>query len=309
MTQFPGYAVSPHMSAARGQIASLHFMRALCLLLVMWDHLGLPFVPMIDHLEVPGFYIMSGMLFKARDSWTEFGRHISKRLIWPYFKYAIFFVVILLIEIWIDLSRVHIGIPEEIKHTTLAYWLVQPANYPLWMLKALVWAYILYRPLSRLFSVKNGLWWAFVAFVLASVIGAMIGANSSRIPMALVYSGLPQGLQALPLMVAGGILMKCRYSFIDKIDWRWLLPLGLGLVSLAAILCIGFISMYKCDLGTTESFPVLFYLRTVVVFSGFLCLAEMLPRITPMEFLSRKSIEVLGLHAMAIELGFFIFAS
>lgn len=301
------YIQSQQSKSTQKQIHSLHFLRGLCLLLVIWDHVGLPFLPFVDHLEVPGFYIMSGMLFKPRDSWNGFLHHVTKRLITPYFKYSIFFILLLLVELVIGSQWIHINIPDTITPSVIIYWIAKPANYPLWMLKAIAWAYIIYRPITLYAKSKKSFFLSIGVFFISSAFGAWIGSIYQSLPEWLLISGLPQGIQALPLMIAGAMIMQLRDHFLYKIPSRLLIIAGIFFIIFAISIFPGYIGMNICNLGTTENFPILFYPRSIFTFLGVLTLSEILPRIAPIEYLSKKSIEVLGLHALAIEAGFFIF--
>ncbi len=294
--------------AAPLRIDALHFLRTLCLLLVALDHIGVRYGAVLDHIEGPAFFIMSGMLFKPRQSWGRFGRHTLQRLVRPYFVYTFWMIVLVLAERWISRESIHIAadMPERVKWTVLGWWTLDTLNYPLWMLKAFVWCYVLYRPLCGL--CRRSLPWACGLFVAGALVGALLGATWVTLPRWALVTGLVQGVQGLPLMIAGGILMPYYMKWrVSKVWWHWALC-GVLLLALAWTGTPGMTHIVSGDLGRTEALPVMFYARAVVAFCGVLALVELLPRVRPMEWLSRHSIGFLGVHAIAIEAVCFLVA-
>lgn len=191
--------------------------KGLCMLLVLIDHSGFQLHPMVDYVEVPSFFIVSGFLYKDLAFQTMW-RKKATRLIYPYIFFALLYAVPFILKSFHEGENIADG-------KALALFFMIPANEPLWFLKALFWIFILYKLLTQLIGLIHNPVLRNVAFMMSIVLFALLGTiNNIKTPLFLL-TGIPQSIVALPLFAFGNILAKYNvFSRLRDIGIkRWIL--------------------------------------------------------------------------------------
>lgn len=268
-------------------------MKGVAMILVVLDHSGFLLHPFFDLVEVPVFYFISGYLFRSGQQFGPFLTKKVKRIVVPYLCFCLLFA-------WPYLSHTPAG--DLTLKSFLLYVVAVPVNYPLWFLKAVFIAYILFYWLERL-TRPGGLWMLGGAALIWAVAATFISNPDMDVQIHPLYvSALPQGFVAVPVMALGYFAARLHGGY----DWQWLYkPKGIALIvgiiaAMGATLTFTMGSrthLYVADLGNP---PGVFYLNAALSVAIFSVLCWVVRRWTPLLYVGRHSIAVMGVHALFI---------
>lgn len=117
------------------RVAWVDVTKGLAMLFVMSNHCGFPYGPLC-YFVVPAFFILAGVMLKPVEDFSRFALLKVRRLMVPYVVWNLLFMVIVLPGYFfsdgllLSLRRIAVGLAESV-------------NYPLWFLKALLWAFLI----------------------------------------------------------------------------------------------------------------------------------------------------------------------
>lgn len=186
-----------------GRFGYIDAIKGVCMLLVLVDHAGFYLPPMLDYIEVPSFFLISGFLYKD-NSFKNILRNKTLRLIIPYFLFSLLYAVPYVLEMrYSDCNIFNLR--------TLVWFFLSPANEPLWFLKALFWTFVIYKlMLLAIEKISNEIMRIVVFAVLLALLsyfGKMITTES---PIFL-SSGILQAVVVVPLFAIGNILARINF--------------------------------------------------------------------------------------------------
>lgn len=280
---------------ATRRIEYLDLIKGFCILLVIADHSSIVdpsscfIYRMLDHIEVTGFFVVSGMLYnpaRADDS-IKFIIDKTKRLIIPF---AFFLVLFLLAFIH------HIFSTDNISFT---YLLIKPANGPLWFLRGLFIALITFSILEKTFLRKSNTVIQAIIIITLTALATMITdiatASSDNSRLARLWINLNFASAGIGLFwIWVGCTIQSNSVTIDRIssDKKFIT---------AILICSGILWATLSAPGTaihtgrTPS-PLLFYPAALSGFIFIMICSKSISRIAFVNYLGRNSIIVLGTH-------------
>ncbi len=266
-------------------------LKGLCMLLVIIDHCTIGLHPILDHVEVPIFFIISGFLYRP-EQFTSMIRKKTERLIVPYLFFCTLYYIPTLINYFTNEQHTF-----NIVNDVILFYLL-PANSPLWFLKALFWIFILYHTISRASTHFNNKQHSFISLIIAISISLTYHHLKDIIPCKelLLMSGLPQALMSLPLFALGRVL----HLHTSKINYH-----NTTTTFIIAISCIAVwiacardaIFLYTAQFN---QYPLLSYICSTVAFIALFLLTKHIKSIPILSYLGKNSIIVFGIHLVII---------
>lgn len=291
------------------RLQSLDLIKGLLMLLVVIDHTGIAspwkdtrIYSMFEHLEVPAFFIVAGYWFSHKSSLTHFLINKVNRLVIP----LIFFMVLsfgydLAISLMDGSADISLG---GCIHASLH----NRANYPLWFIRAIFVALIIFYGISRISTAGRDTPRSEFPRLVA-VISLMILSNLIIIPMLYNplhsqpflsrYLCIPQALQMVPLIYLG--VMAGRYHILER-DMPPLALMSLAVIGAAGCYMLAGYNDLHLDARATENFTA-FY--GCVFFGGLFLfsIAPLIGHLPLVNYLGTNSLTVVGTHAIPIHLG------
>lgn len=289
--KIPNFACMNHKKSAGKRIAWIDIAKGLAMIAVMADHCGMRLTPLVDYFEVPAFFILSGLMVKRVADYRTFAYDKAKRLLIPYIIYNLLFFACFLAYGWFSS-----GAFALVKKALWA--LLFSADYPLWFLKALFWAYIIvgacirWRVLDRTIA----RWGVVVLLALAG-----IGAGSVEWGINVNATGLPQGIIASPLLAAGYCVKDALKKAVSKVSGWAAYAAALGAVAIGLFVVEGNIGFFQSDIGNAW----MFYPRVAVAFVAGALVSKAFAswdKANPIEYIGRNSMNYFCLHAFAIKI-------
>lgn len=248
--------------------------KGFCMLLVIIDHCGLWLCPALDCVEVPAFFIASGFLYNSNITFEKLIRAKVQRLIIPYILYTVAYIV---------LFR---------PASSLLYNIALPANEPLWFLKTLVWvflaAYLLdHISFNTLFRNRTKPYSKYIPLSISIIFAFFASLHHVHI---LTLIGLQQAIIALPLFYVGNILNRTRI-----LQQRW----SLICIAIWLITACSNIHFHNSYIGPNF---LLFSISALAGFGALYSLFNYIKHLQPLEYVGKKSLEILGIHSIVIGL-------
>lgn len=244
---------------------------------------------MLDHIEVVGFFIVSGMLYnpsKAEDSF-RFVIDKTKRLIIPFAFFLILYFIVFIHKILSSDS------------TSLTYLLIKPANGPLWFLRGLFIALITFSILEKAVLRKSNIFIQALIIIVITAITTLItgiatessgNSRAGRLWIDLNFASAGIGI----FWIWVGHTITLNKTTIDRFSS--------DKKSKAIILtCSGILWALLSAPGTAIHIgriptPFLFYPAALSGFIFTLICSKSISRISFVNYLGRNSIIVLGTH-------------
>ena len=263
----------PHIDAIKG----------ISILIVVIDHCGYTLPPILDHIEVPTFFIISGFLFRN----TSFSNIIKKKTIHLIIPYAIFSCIFLPYLLW-----QHIIAKTVPLYTIFTNIFIYPINAPLWFLKTLFWIFIIYYGLVKLSTYINKEHYKNITVIL-SLFFAIIGRYAESSHPLLLATGLPQAVVAIPIFVAGNYLSEVSIFHNKNKNIR--------LKGILIILC-GMIyyftanSTLQLHIAKYNSSTIIFYICSISAFVFLATSLSFIQKFHIIHIIGKNSILILGLH-------------
>jgi len=258
---------------------------------------------MLDHVEVVGFFVVSGFLIKNMEKPGDYVCKSASRLLIPFIVFDLLYIIIL--------STIGREWGQGIRNMQDLKWsIIAPGNGPIWFLRALFVSSIAYAVLKKYILVKIPIWLAGIITLIISV-SAFIPADIARNQTA---EGLVNG---------GGNTLIVKYiqlniaSGIGSICWLWLgdtlrqynLPHHIATsrpIIFHSILVVCMLIWSICSLGhidISRSFIADKYSFYPAAAAGtcalFLC-AWKLKSLPLINFIGRNTLTVLGTHIIII---------
>ena len=284
------------LAAQKERIAYIDFMKGLCIIFIVTNHINGNFMPLdlnrsLMSFRIPMYYFLSGLFFKLYDGFGDFTRHKVNNIVIPllffYFlavAWAFFFKVWpfqLETTIRFDAGRI-LDIFTDPRFRGTGNWYY---NAVLWFLMSLFWVNIIYYALQKWLK---GLWLA-VAVVAIAAVGYWLGANKIKLPYMLDTS-----LVALPFFMLGSLVKQHGYLQPGKADkWGPAVLVGVG----ALVYAWAHYKQQSIDLFQ-QMLPDWWWLY-LVPFASILALfwaCKNLPKVPVICYIGRYSIVVLGTH-------------
>ena len=291
------------------RLQSLDLIKGLLMLLVVIDHTSVAspwkdtrIYSMFEHLEVPAFFIVAGYWFSHKSSLAHFLVNKANRLIIP----LIFFMVL---SFGYDLA---FSLMDGNANFTLGgrihALLHNRVNYPLWFIRAIFVALIIFYGISRISTAGRDTPRSEFPRLIV-IISLMLLSNLIIIPMLyspyhtqsfiLSYLCIPQALQMVPLIYLG--VMAGHYRVLER------KASPLVLTSLAVIGAAGCYMLAGCndlhlDARATENFAGFYgaaFFGGMFLFS----IAPLIGHLPLINYLGANSLIVVGIHAIPIHLG------
>lgn len=262
-------------------------LKGLCILLVLIDHSGFILHPILDYIEVPSFFLLSGFLYKEQSFFKLLNNKITKLII-PYFLFSILFIIPFLCTKDISISI-----------SSIIFFFLLPANEPLWFLKTLFWAFLIYKLLDLLFSKFTMYNLGKIVFLFTIILGAFFAKKHAFTNNLFIISCIPQALIALPLFMFGNIIRK--YNFIETYyktgKFRFLL-----LLPLICLWVFHAKSNLSLHIAQYNESIIEFYISSICAFLSLLFIFSEFNQKYILPWLGRNSIHILGLHFSIITL-------
>lgn len=271
-----------------GRIEYIDLMKGVCITLVVIVHCGVSFPwdiinDLLQNLRMPLYFCLSGLFFKEYGGFLEFLIKKTNKLIIPY----IFFCY--LPYLFFDF----IFSPNA--NRTIAYYLfmgIEPYNFPLWFLRSLFVAYVMFYALNKVTKGYN----KFLILLLLLVLSCFVWLASYHIPKSgwhFLLENFLTSIFALPFLFMASFLRE-----------KGLLALKFKLSQLLLILIIGFgvwfmfvqKNVYFITAHYGDVYPFLFFSAC----GGIACiwvLCYIVKRLFFFSYLGRYSIVVLGTFA------------
>jgi len=276
---------------ARERIAYIDFMKCLCIMLIVLNHIDSSFFNALlpnlnDALQafrLPMYYFISGIFFKLYDGFGDFTRRKVNNILVPFVFFIVLSYLLRCVECAVRVAAgVHaIGINPVslVEPFYLRYW---TETTPLWFLLSLFWVNILFYSLHKL--IKN-VWGLLLATVLISLVGYYMGVKELQLPFMF-----DTALVALPYFVLGwgvnrlGALAPSRW---DK--WGILV---LVVVAVPIYLLSDFMNLHRQVLPAYWKLYVLPFVAILALFWA----CKPLPYIPVFCHYGRYSLIILGTH-------------
>lgn len=131
------------------RIAALDFIKGLCMILVVFDHVQIVDVAscriyqMLDAIEVPAFFMVSGYLFRYSEDegWNHWFLHKVRRLVIPFLFFGLIYAAA-------DFMTHPAGVMSQWKSYLFNIYM-KPVNYPMWFVRSLLYILLIYSVLYR----------------------------------------------------------------------------------------------------------------------------------------------------------------
>lgn len=286
---------------------SLDLIRGICMLLVLADHTGFgtphretAIYHMLDHIEVVGFFVVSGFLLKTTSNLWHFIRKSAIRLLIPFIIFDLLYVAVL--------STIGRGWEQGIQDMpTLKWCLIGPGNGPLWFLRALFIGGVAYAILDRYIFSKVPVGVAGIIALLISI-AAFVPAGYTDAHNSIIGGGNMLISKYINFNISGGL---------NSIVWIWLganmhrydipsritaspiktfVPILFICICIWTVLSIGHIDLSRSFIAHPYSFYPAAAAGTFVLFLCA-CKIKSLPFIN---YIGRNSLTVLGSHLIFI---------
>ena len=270
------------------RVAWVDVTKGLAMLFVMSNHCGFPYGPLC-YFVVPAFFILAGVMLKPVEDFSRFALLKVRRLMVPYVVWNLLFMVIVLPGYFfsdgllLSLRRIAVGLAESV-------------NYPLWFLKALLWAFLIVGLLvsRRAFSgTMRG------SLVLSGMVGAGLFTGSIWWERWISATDLPQGVIAASLLAAGYMFREPLMRFMSRLGFRKSLAYtGIAL----AVFVLGVRGDNHFHTGYMMH-PRAFYPSVAVSFAAGALLSKTLSFwkfFNPLEYIGRNSMNYFCIHAIVV---------
>ena len=275
----PSDSSSKPTGTGRNRIPYFDLAKGVCILLVIWFHLGVhtPFDPYLNAVRMPLYVFLSGLFFKSYGGILQLIRKKTKRLLIPFFFFYLTTSVLLPI-----LAHNLLGINFEtgqdwrLLYAFLTY--RDFPNIPLWFLWALFMLNVSFYALQRF--IKSDILLGLCCLVLGIVLGNVLSLPAS-ISKAFGY---------FFYFYLG--YMATRYDVIERLPVRKVLPVSLALFVLAGFFC-------------PTSDVLLYIQQTLLSIAGvltLLLLCKVIKRLPYVSYVGRYSIMLLVTHEPLIRL-------
>ena len=261
----------PHIDAIKG----------ISILIVVIDHCGYTLPPILDHIEVPTFFIISGFLFRN----TSFSNIIKKKTIHLIIPYAIFSCIFLPYLLW-----QHIIAKTVPLYTIFTNIFIYPINAPLWFLKTLFWIFIIYYGLVKLSTYINKEHYKNITVIL-SLFFAIIGRYAESSHPLLLATGLPQAVVAIPIFVAGNYLSEVSIFHNKNIRLKGILIILCGMIYYFTAN-----STLQLHIAKYNSSTIIFYICSISAFVFLAISLSFIQKFHIIHIIGKNSILILGLH-------------
>lgn len=266
---------------------TLDIVRALAMLLVLTDHAGYTLHPLLDHIEVPAFFILSGMLMKPSDTWRRVLTVRLPRIVVPLFLYSAIYVAV-----WSVFNPgAYAGLSASRIVVRVVYYIVSPLNSPLWFLKALIGGILL---LKVLFSLKIPESKFLIPVILLTLLATATGYVEWGDTALLLC--IPQTIVALALMAWGALLRPIFNRQVlgaSSSKYKLLIPILAAAALVAILTARESIHIHQGNLGGR---PWLFFPASLSCFIALAAIIEMIGRVKILETVGRHTLSLLGLH-------------
>ncbi len=275
----PSEPSSRPTSTGGNRIPYFDLAKGVCILLVIWFHLGVhtPFDPYLNAVRMPLYVFLSGLFFKTYGGILQLIRKKTKRLLIPFFFFYLTTSVLLPI-----LAHNLLGINFEtgqdwrLLYAFLTYH--DFPNIPLWFLWGLFMLNVAFYALQRF--IKSDILLGLSCLVLGIVLGNLLSLPAS-ISKAFGY---------FFYFYLG--YMATRYDVIERLRVRKVLPVSLALFVLAGFFC-------------PTSGVLLYIQQTLLSVAGvltLLLLCKAIKRLPYVSYVGRYSIMLLVTHEPLIRL-------
>lgn len=294
---------------ATGRLQALDLIKGFLILLVIIDHTGVAspwsdtrLYSMFEHLEVPAFFIAAGYWFGHKSSFVHFIVNKSNRLIIPLiFFMALSFGYDLIIALADGTADISLG---GCIHALLH----NRASYPLWFIRAIFVALIIFYGISRISTAGRDTPRSEFPRLVA-VFSLMTLSNLIIIPMLYNplhsqsflsrYLCIPQALQLAPLIYLG--VLAGRYRILER-DMPPLALVSLAVATASGCYMLAGYNDLHLDARAAENFTAFYgcvFLGGMFLFS----IASLAGHLPVINYLGANSLIVLGIHAIPIHLG------
>ena len=266
------------------RLGYIDVIKGLCMLLVLVDHSGIYLPPMLDYVEVPSFFIISGFLYK-NTSFKDILQKKALRLVLPYFFFAFLYAIPFLLTIKEE--------TDFFSFKVIVWFFLYPSNSPLWFLKTLFWVFIIYKLLLLIVERNSNKWMQRILFAALILIFALIGKYIDIKSPLLLATGIPQAIVVIPLFAIGHFMAKNRvFEGLRK----WSFKRGFFIFLLVVLWCVYSRSNIRLHIAEYHVDIISFYTASI---SAFVALALILLNIKseiPLSWFGRNSLYILGLH-------------
>lgn len=299
-TLSPVGMLSPAASTTR--LNAIDLMKGFLIMLVIIDHTaiadhwqGSKLYIMLDHVEVPTFFIIAGYFFSFKGGFKAFVTNKINRLIVP-----LFFFIVLLSAIDI-IFKVTPAIQTTSTKDYIYHTLYGPLNYPLWFLRALfissIIFYGIYHKIVHCTILAQTI--VMVLYTTLAVLAISVilwDGIDSRLELDFYYLNMAHALLWVPLIWIG-CLMR-RYDLLNR-PVKYPTLIAVTLLSCMAWYTLAFDTKIFLTPHTTGDI-VAFYLCVV---SGSIFIGAITRFVSWMPFINyfgQYSLIVLGLHVILI---------
>lgn len=293
--------VRPAPLAKKERIPYIDFMKGLCIIFIVTNHINGNFLPLdlnrsLMSFRIPMYYFLSGLFFKLYDGFGDFTRKKVNNIVLPLlFFYFLAVAEAFFIKVWplqldtpirFDASRV-LDIFTDPRTHGAGNWYF---NAVLWFLMSLFWVNIIYYVLQK--YLKR--WWLVAVVFALSLVGYYLGVHKKP----LLYM-LDTALVALPYFMLGNMVKQHGLMQRNKSIDRWgalvLLVVGVGVYLWAHYV------QQSIDL-LQQMLPYYWWLY-LIPFASILSLfwaCKNLPWIPVICYIGRYSLVVLGTHFLIL---------
>ena len=272
----------------KSRIEYIDLMKGICISLVVIVHCDITLPvnivnDLLQNLRMPLYFFLSGLFFKEYGSFMKFLVKKANKLIIPYFFFS--YIPYFLFDFFFttDVNK------------SFYYYLfmgIEPYNFPLWFLRSLFVAYILFYAIHKMAKNRN---WIIILLVLL-IISFFAWLASSHIPKYswhFIWENFLTSIFALPFLYIASLLRS-----------KGLLSHCFNTKQLVYLLCSGLIAWVICvqkDVFFIKAhFGEIYPLLYISAFGGITCIWVFCYKIKKLYYFSyvgRYSIIVLGTFA------------
>ncbi len=279
------------MTKNNGRIEYIDLMKGICITLVVIVHCNIAFPyeiinNLLQNLRMPLYFFLSGLFFKEYGSFSHFLIKKVNKLVIPYLFFS--YIPYIFIDFIINANT----------NKTIAYYLfmgIEPYNFPLWFLRSLFVAYLLFYALNKV--TKKCDWKTVLLFLI--IISFFVWKLSYYIPKTgwhFVPENLLTSIFALPFLYTASVLRTkgfLSYSFR---------PLHLSIIFVVGLL-IWLLFVQENVYFITAHYGNVYPFLYLSAGGGIACvwvICYIIKRVFYFSYVGRYSIVVLGTFAPVI---------
>lgn len=266
------------------RIEFIDLAKGICILMVLFFHIGIPDVPGIKYMRMPFYFVLSGLFFSDYGGFNNLLLKKTNKIFVPFLffyvvSYFYFYLIRLSFPEYLP-SNVH-GILDIFR----SEWIY---NGPIWFLLSLFWVNIIFYFVNK-YGVNN--WGRGVLVVLCAFLGYTLGKED-----VYIIGYVATSLTSIPYFYVGYLLKQTNLLLSNKLD-KYNLLFFVVFYSLALVMERYTSSTHIWYLTNDfHGFPPIVYIRSLFGVFAILALCKVVKHLPLVSYLGRYSIVVLVLH-------------